>query len=194
MKKKLLVYVDNQLLVLTKKSNSSSIEPKHNIIEKNSQQDIVMPKRYTLLRTGVLIGLKSSEEDYVDGYKNEKKYRTIFISSRNRNLKNVIETENLFVPRKDGFCEIGVNRINNLSNIQDNIFVNPLYNNYPIKNNFRLEQDIKNKSIYRDILFVSNDYISIEYNDINKDKPIDLYKVKMLPIDNINAMAGVKYR
>ncbi len=34
MKKKLLVYVDNQLLVLTKKSNSSSIEPKHNIIEK----------------------------------------------------------------------------------------------------------------------------------------------------------------
>ncbi|NFG30826.1 hypothetical protein FC788_10560, partial [Clostridium botulinum] len=65
------------------------------------------------------------------------------------------------------------------------------YNNYPIKNNFRLEQDIKNKSIYRDILFVSNDYISIEYNDINKDKPIDLYKVKMLPIDNINAMAGV---
>lgn len=31
-----------------------------------------MPKRYTLLRTGVLIGLKSSEEDYVDGYKNEK--------------------------------------------------------------------------------------------------------------------------
>ncbi|ABS33324.1 lipoprotein [Clostridium botulinum] len=189
--KKLLVYVDNQLLVLTKKSNSSSIEPKHNIIEKNSQQDIVMPKRYTLLRTGVLIGLKSSEEDYVDGYKNEKKYRTIFISSRNRNLKNVIETENLFVPRKDGFCEIGVNRINNLSNIQDNIFVNPLYNNYPIKNNFRLEQDIKNKSIYRDILFVSNDYISIEYNDINKDKPIDLYKVKMLPIDNINAMAGV---
>lgn len=92
-----------------------------------------MPKRYTLLRTGVLIGLKSSKEDYVDEYKNEKKYRTIFISSRNRNLKNVIETENLFVPRKDGFCEIGVNRINNLSNIQDNIFVNPLYNNYPIK-------------------------------------------------------------
>lgn len=150
-----------------------------------------MPKRYTLLRTGVLIGLKSSKEDYVDEYKNEKKYRTIFISSRNRNLKNVIETENLFVPRKDGFCEIGVNRINNLSNIQDNIFVNPLYNNYPIKNNFRLEQDIKNKSIYRDILFVSNDYISIEYNDIDKDKPIDLYKVKMLPIDNINAVAGV---
>lgn len=72
MKKKLLVYVDNQLLVLTKKSNSSSIEPKHNIIEKNSQQDIVMPKRYTLLRTGVLIGLKSSKEDYVDEYKNEK--------------------------------------------------------------------------------------------------------------------------
>ncbi len=187
----MLVYVDNQLLILTRKSNSSSIEPKHNIIEKNSQQDIVMPKRYTLLRTGVLIGLKSSKEDYVDEYKNEKKYRTIFISSRNRNLKNVIETENLFVPRKDGFCEIGVNRINNLSNIQDNIFVNPLYNNYPIKNNFRLEQDIKNKSIYRDILFVSNDYISIEYNDIDKDKPIDLYKVKMLPIDNINAVAGV---
>lgn len=68
----MLVYVDNQLLVLTKKSNSSSIEPKHNIIEKNSQQDIVMPKRYTLLRTGVLIGLKSSKEDYVDEYKNEK--------------------------------------------------------------------------------------------------------------------------
>ncbi len=68
----MLVYVDNQLLVLTKKSNSSSIEPKHNTIEKNSQQDIVMPKRYTLLRTGVLIGLKSSKEDYVDEYKNEK--------------------------------------------------------------------------------------------------------------------------
>ncbi len=150
-----------------------------------------MPKRYTLLRTGILIGLKSSKEDYVDEYKNEKKYRTIFISSRNRNLKNVIETQNLFVPRKNGFCEIGVNRINNLNNIQDTIFVNPLYNNYPIKNNFILEQDIKNRNIYRDILFVSNDYISIEYNNIHKNQPTELYKVKMLPIDNINAMAGV---
>ncbi len=138
-----------------------------------------------------MIGLKSSKEDYVDEYKNEKKYRTIFISSRNRNLKNVIETQNLFVPRKNGFCEIGVNRINNLNNIQDTIFVNPLYNNYPIKNNFILEQDIKNRNIYRDILFVSNDYISIEYNNIHKNQPTELYKVKMLPIDNINAMAGV---
>ncbi len=123
--------------------------------------------------------------------KMKKKYRTIFISSRNRNLKNVIETQNLFVPRKNGFCEIGVNRINNLNNIQDTIFVNPLYNNYPIKNNFILEQDIKNRNIYRDILFVSNDYISIEYNNIHKNQPTELYKVKMLPIDNINAMAGV---
>ncbi|MBU5301119.1 hypothetical protein KQI45_13665 [Clostridium sporogenes] len=189
--KKLLVCMDNQLLILTKKSNDSYIEPKYNIKEKNSSQDIVMPKRYTLLRTGILIGLKSSKEDYVDEYKNEKKYRTIFISSRNRNLKNVIETQNLFVPRKNGFCEIGVNRINNLNNIQDTIFVNPLYNNYPIKNNFILEQDIKNRNIYRDILFVSNDYISIEYNNIHKNQPTELYKVRMLPIDNINAMAGV---
>ncbi len=95
------------------------------------------------------------------------------------------------MPRKNGFCEIGVNRINNLNNIQDTIFVNPLYNNYPIKNNFILEQDIKNRNIYRDILFVSNDYISIEYNNIHKNQPTELYKVKMLPIDNINAMAGV---
>nr|WP_307890038.1 hypothetical protein [Clostridium botulinum] len=70
--KKLLVCVDNQLLILTKKSNDSYIEPKYNIKEKNSSQDIVMPKRYTLLRTGILIGLKSSKEDYVDEYKNEK--------------------------------------------------------------------------------------------------------------------------
>ncbi|MGO5064719.1 hypothetical protein [Clostridium sp. LCP25S3_F8] len=188
---KLLVYIDNQLLILNKKSNDSSVQLKQDKIEKNSQQDIVLPKRYSLLRTGILIGLKSSKEDNIDEYKNEKRYRTIFISSRNKSLKNVIETENLFIPRKNGFCEVGVNRVNYQNNIQDSIFANSLYNNYPTKYNLIEEKDIKNTSIYKDILFVSNDYISIEYNSIYKNEPMNLHKVQMLPIDNVNAKTGV---
>ncbi|WP_409069236.1 hypothetical protein ACFLKB_05450 [Clostridium sp. FAM 1755] len=188
---KLLAYIDNQLLILNKKSNDSSVQLKEDKIEKNPQQDIVLPKRYSLLRTGILIGLKSSKEDNIDEYKNEKRYRTIFISSRNKSLKNVIETENLFIPRKNGFCEVGVNRVNYQNNIQDSIFANSLYNNYPTKYNLIEEKDIKNTSIYKDILFVSNDYISIEYNSIYKNEPMNLHKVQMLPIDNVNAKTGV---
>ncbi|MCR1935210.1 hypothetical protein NSA27_11105 [Clostridium tepidum] len=188
---KLLVYIDNQLLILNKKSNNSSVQIKKDNIEKKSQHDIVLPKRYSLLRTGILIGLKSSKEDNIDEYKNEKRYRTIFISSRNKNLKNVIETENLFIPRKNGFCEVGVNRVNSQNNTQDSIFVNPLDNNYPSKYNSIQEKGINNISIYKDILFVSNDYISIEYNSIYKNNPINLHKVQMLPIDNVNAKTGV---
>ncbi|MDU6877206.1 hypothetical protein ACQX0N_06230 [Clostridium tepidum] len=188
---KLLVYIDNQLLILNKKSNNSSVQIKKDNIEKKSQHDIVLPKRYSLLRTGILIGLKSSKEDNIDEYKNEKRYRTIFISSRNKNLKNVIETENLFIPRKNGFCEVGVNRVNSQNNTQDSIFVNPLDNNYPSKYNSIQEKGTNNISIYKDILFVSNDYISIEYNSIYKNNPINLHKVQMLPIDNVNAKTGV---
>ncbi|WP_251861180.1 hypothetical protein [Clostridium sp. Marseille-Q2269] len=188
---KLFLYIDNQLVTLIKKSDDVNIKSHNKSIQNNSPEDITKPKKESLLRSGILIGLKSSKTNNIDEYKNEKSYRTIFIASRNRDIKSVIESPNLFVPRKNGFCQIGVSRINNFNNVQDSIFVEPIYNNYLIKNNYIQEKDIKNTSIYRDILFVSNDYIAIEYNNVYKNNPTDLYRVKMLPIDNINAVEGV---
>ena len=96
-----LIYMDNCFYWLKKVSNETdnyyADEQKNqqNHVERTEAQD-------NLLRSGVLIGLRSTvpstnEEDI---FSERSSYRTIWISSYNRDIKSTLEVPNLFIPRK----------------------------------------------------------------------------------------------
>jgi hypothetical protein len=126
-------------------------------------------KEDPLLRSGVLIGVRSVNNTY----------RTLWIYSKNREIKTVSHRSQLLVPRAKGFWEIGT--IKN-SSVSESIFAEPFVDtslqDTPKSNNrinlFSEESDTK-------ILFVGNYYIGIENN----------WKLNVLSIDNLSEKKGV---
>ena len=79
-----------------------------------------------ILRTGVLIGLKSldlqNKEDNVEKWN----YRTIWIRSYNKEVDSIYEMKDIFLPRKTGFWKVAVNREKTDDKINDHIIAYPL--------------------------------------------------------------------
>src|SRR5690606_1096113 len=97
----------------------------------------------------------------------KEQYRTIWISSRNRILKPVLEVSNLFVPRKTGFWRIGVETKKNDESFQDELFAYPVdggskqISNLIIESQINMpEQDSQTGNIKQHIRFVGNDYMA----------------------------------
>ncbi len=132
----------------------------------------------------VLIGLKSLYLE--DGNDLEKwNYRTILIYSYNKEVKGIYEMEDIFLPRKTGFWKLGVERIQDVDDVEDNIFVHPLkrvavseqkkankkdtdilineeiLDKELIFSAKKEQKPIENKTL-KNILYAGNDYISLE--------------------------------
>jgi hypothetical protein len=152
-----------------------------------------------VLRTGILLGLRytkdskynipgASEKEQV-----ETEYRTLWISSNNKSLNDVYETNDLFVPRKNGFWKIGVKREVTDQYVQDNLFAYPIETQPLTK---PLPWDNGKGFLSKTILFVGNDYVSTEWNGSgyiqSTDKSWRTDALKVLPIDNLNVTDGVK--
>lgn len=124
-----------------------------------------------LLRSGVLIGIRS--------YNN--KYRTLWIYSKNREIKAVSYREQLMVPRAKGFWEIGT--ITNKDG-NESIYAEPFGDAtlYETSQNGK-----KNNSLTEmpgtKMLFIGNDYIGIEHN----------LKLSVLATDNLSVGKGVAF-
>ncbi|WP_050608162.1 hypothetical protein [Clostridium niameyense] len=186
----LLINLENCILSLKKVSKDTNIN-KDNFINKDKSKSSGKTKKNKeeVLRSGVLLGLKSVEEDEEYPFKSKTNYRTLWISSTNKSLNPVIEVSNLFLPRKTGFCELGLSRQTLEKNDCDVLFTK-FYSNTSPKDNFTTIST--DKDIYRNILFVSNDYISTEYTKTNKSSEGRFYKLKVIAIDNISVDMGVK--
>lgn len=124
-----------------------------------------------LLRSGVLIGIRS--------YNNT--YRTLWIYSKNREIKTVSSRNQLLVPRAKGFWEIGT--ITNKDG-NESIYAEPfddaiLHETLPDgkKNNALTEKPGAK------MLFIGNDYIGIEHN----------LKLSVLATDNLSEGKGVAF-
>lgn len=144
-----------------------------------------------LLRSGVLIGLRStvSSTNEEDIYSNRSSYRTIWISSHNRDLQSTLEVPDLFIPRRSGFWTLSVRTRKYNGFLQDYIELNPLESR---ATGFKEvgEQTIASEgNIRKDILFVGDDYIALEYSrtmESETDKSL-----KVLPLDNANGQNGI---
>ena len=128
----------------------------------------------------------TNEEDI---YSNRSSYRTIWISSHNRDLQSTLEVPDLFIPRRSGFWTLSVRTRKYNGFLQDYIELNPLESR---ATGFKEvgEQTIASEgNIRKDILFVGDDYIALEYSrtmESETDKSL-----KVLPLDNANGQNGI---
>jgi hypothetical protein len=186
-----LIYMDNCFYWLKKVSNETdnyyADEQKNqqNHVERTEAQD-------NLLRSGVLIGLCSTvpstnEEDI---FSERSSYRTIWISSYNRDIKSTLEVPNLFIPRRSGFwtLKVKVRKYNEF--LQDNIVLEPLVpRGTIIKEADQQNMTVLKGNIKKDLLFVSDDYIAVEYTWRMGTVTERGYRV--LPLDDANSQNGI---
>ncbi|MGE8203319.1 hypothetical protein ACQKP0_01965 [Heyndrickxia sp. NPDC080065] len=168
----LLVYVDGGFLSLRKRSdevNENSIKSRltDSKVKVNNEK-----KDNELLKSGVLLGIRSSEN----------KYKTLWISAKDKKLKPILRKEQLFVPRMKGFWEVGYAKAD--EGAGGSLYVKPMQEILQpaakIKTNNKT-RNVLTENTVRKILFVGNDYIGTEY----------LEKYQVLPIDQISAGKGI---
>lgn len=192
----IMLYLDGIFYCLNK------ISDKGDFVEADNSNDISNNKLTNdskVLSSGIMLGLrytKSSKYNIPGASEKEQvetQYRTLWISSNNKSLNDVYETNDLFVPRKNGFWKIGVKREITDQYVQDNLFAYPVETQPLTK---ALPWDSGKGFLSKTILFVGNDYVSTEWNGSgyvqSNDKSWRTDALKVLPIDNLDATEGVK--
>jgi len=166
------VYLEDGFLVLNKISDI--VDEK---IKESSYRNVGISMDYgefkedPLLRSGVLLGVRSADNTY----------HTLWIYSKNRKIKTVSYRKQLMVPRAKGFWEIGTIRN---KNDNESIYAKPfgdaaLQQASPISSKINLLTE----KLGTKIQFVGNDYIGIEHD----------LKYNVLSIDNISEGKGIAF-
>lgn len=139
------------------------------------------------LRTGILIGLKSLDlESKAEGFE-KWNYRTIFIRANNKEIVSINEMENILLPRRTGFWKVSVDREEKDGKINDKIVAYPVNKPLHTESDNEIEvktevEDNKTENTIKNILYIGNDYISIEnIHYRNKGERF----LEFYPIDNI---------
>lgn len=152
---------------------------------KEETQDIDKNKQ-----SGVVIGLRSQRNQSENGDIDESKYRTLWISSIDKGDIIVKEKPNIIFPRISGFWELGVKK-----NVVDGYENESVYvKTYGYKENKYIRDYFKdaNSNIYRNVNFISNDYIALESIKNDKSQSIVTDEYVVLPLDNIQQEKGLK--
>lgn len=134
---------------------------------------------------GIMLGLKTPRKVLEDGSYSRETYKTLWISFKGNELQPILEKDNIIFPRMNGIWSIK-------SEVQDNGKKHLEYfTAHPLdgRDEMNLLED-SNENIYKNINFISNDYISIEKYEggiFNNNFPI----YQTIPIDNINSKNGI---
>lgn len=162
-------------------------------------------KEDDLMRSGILIGLRTNgdREDYKDSSQpHEYNYRTLWISSKNKNINPILEIEGITFPRRSGFWEIKLDRKTENGMTEDllnahKILANNTYELSDVSID-RSQWGKKIGKIYKRIDYIGNDYISVDitgkggYED--SDKKWYESKLQILPIDNLSGKRNVRMK
>ncbi len=135
---------------------------------------------------GVMLALKTPRVELEDGTYTDSSYRTLWISFEDDEIQPILEKDDIIFPRINGIWTIQKNVENNNNNKHIEYFTAS-----PIDG--RVDSQILNESeinVYKDINFISNDYISIEKYEGSDFKNI-FPTYQTIPIDNINSKQGL---
>lgn len=173
----LALYKDQGLLLMNKISNDTNeYIDKLNLNNTNKRLNDQFEED-KLLRSGVLLGLSSSNLD-----DSKSRYKTLWISSRNRKLQNTIELSQLLVPRRSGFWQVGVNREAKDGKFIQNLYAHPVIE-FIEKGTLSKDENTIQEYLKRNITFIGSDYICTEIEENGQ--------LQVLPIDNISMAKGV---
>lgn len=190
--KEILTDINGMLFYLKKESNVVEDEKINEYITKEDgligESDLDNDE---VFRSGIVLGLRYLDKTKDDEY-DQWQYRTIWISSKDRNIDKIYEVENLFVPRKSGFWKIEVKREKKNGNQKDIIYSYPFDKETMVEGENLLESESSStgkKVVLKSILYVGNDYISTERID---KAPKNTSKLQVFPVDNIEKGIPVK--
>ena len=159
--------VDKGFLQLKKVDSNIDEQLKRDSLQKGTiKTDSTQYTEDPLLRTSIMLGIRSADNTY----------RTILMHSKNREVKYLEYTNQIIVPRLNGFWEIGMLKFNNneykmyAKQYSDENYNAVITNS----NNYIIE------SRPRKILYASSDYVSTEIDS----------ELKVLHIDNLVSTKG----
>ena len=134
---------------------------------------------------GIMLGLKTPREQLEDGSYSIETYKTLWISFKDNELQPILEKDNIIFPRMNGIWSIKSEVVDNDKNHFEYFSAHSLDGRAEMQT---LENN--NANIYKNINFISNDYISIErYEGENFNNNFPIYQT--IPIDNINSKNGI---
>jgi len=208
----LIVNIDGEFFKLTKVSDNVDSELYGKAANNRIGEEVVNTAEEENIRSGILLGIRtpiktgSAEDNETKKYS----YRTIWIASSNRQVYSIMEADGIFLPRKSGFWYINVDRINT-GEIEEDILTARRVPSKPSKETANatkspvLFEDVnkvpdywrdKAGVLYKTILFIGNDYVSIETfgqgGYIGRSGSWSENRLKTLPVDNIQRNDGVK--
>ena len=160
------------------------INPTEVEYSKNKIETEVLEEDYNS-DVGVMIALKSPRRKLDEKSFSNVSYRTLWISFKNNQLQPIIEKNNIIFPRLNGIWTIE-NITNNNENIHNEYFTAKLIDG---KEDNQIINDAT-INLYKNINFISNDYISVE--KFEGDNFSDIFPTySTIPIDNINSSEGL---
>ncbi len=163
----LYVCVDKGFLQLKKVASDIDEQLKRDSLQKGTiKTDSTQYTEDPLLRTSIMLGIRSADNTY----------RTILMHSKNREVKYLEYTQQLIVPRLNGFWELGSLKFNdNEYKMYAKQYSDQNYNAVlPQDNNYVIETKP------RKILYAASDYVSTESDS----------KLKVLHMDNLVSTNG----
>lgn len=137
---------------------------------------------------GVMLALKSTRQELEDGSYSTESYRTLWISFKDNEIQPILEKDYIIFPRMKGIWTIKNNVITD-NNKHIEYFTANKMDGYEINTTLDMVK-VNTNNVYKNITFVSNDYISMEiYEGNNFENKFPIYKT--IPIDNNNADKGL---
>ena len=179
----ILLYKSNliKLRRINKSANFDDI--KNDVVMGNETQEEEFDAK-----EGIMLGIKTPNKEIDEGIYRNEKYRTLWISHDNWKIGNVYEKPNIIFPRLNGIWKLEVNQKNSNGFEYDEFQVGKYDEKLKDNTVGKLNLD---KSEYKTIKFVGNDYIAIgkyQGNSFMGNYPI----YQIIPVNNINIENGLQ--
>lgn len=185
-----------KLIRLQSKVSLEEVE-RYIIAEKSIQSNLVgvQDEAYS---SGLLLGIKVQSFDEINQVP-AWEYSTIWINMQDSRLSGAYQLDRLLVPRKNGFWFVDQLREQTNGILKDEILATPLFAipeevkpldglEFPAGEE-ELVEERPIPSILKNILFVGNDYISVENIDLDRN---DRRTLQVYAIDNLEDKQPIK--
>lgn len=140
-------------------------------------------------KEGVMLGLKTPGKKIDDGVYSSDEYRTLWISHDNWKIGSIYEKPNIIFPRLNGIWKLEVNQ-KSVNGFEYDEFQVGKYDK-KLENNEAENKELLDKSEYKTIKFVGNDYVAIgKYQGDSFEGNYPIYQI--IPINNINIKDGLQ--
>lgn len=195
----LIANIEDELFHL--KRISEQIENTTDIHLNSIQEQEVKADIYNrqVFRSGLLIGIRTpveSEYNQMSKYS----YRTLWVAAENKKPKPVLETDNIFLPRKSGFWRLEVKQATGNGIVQDIPVAYSISESDSVILNTAVEDvgfwENREGILRKKILYAGNDFVCVEslgegkYRDSKETWQEN--RLQTLPVDSILTSQGVR--